>query len=122
MAEPYLTRLTRIVDELGPLQAADATLESRHFFSGAALYANGKIFVSLSPAGFAIELPEDTRRSLIDEGKGTEFRFFANGPVKRGYVALAESTVADDESMRELIAMGVNHALHMPDPKSVADK
>ena len=121
MAEPYLTRLVQIVDQLGPLQPGGATLESKHVFSGAALYANGKIFASLSPAGFAVKLPADTRRSLIEEGKGTEVRFFANGPVKQEYVALSESTVADEESIRELIALSVVYATDMPDPKSVAD-
>ena len=61
MAEPYLTRLAQIVAEIGPLPSGGATLESKHFFSGAALYVNGKIFASLSPAGFAVKLPEDTR-------------------------------------------------------------
>ena len=122
MAEPYLTRLAQIADELRPLQAGGATLESKHFFSGAALYADGKIFASLSPAGLAVKLPADTRRSLIEEGKGKEFRFFANGPVKREYVALSESTVADEQSIRELIALGVAYVVGMPDARSVADK
>ena len=122
MAEPYLTRLTQIVDELVPLPVGGAMLESKHFFSGAALYANGKIFASLSPAGFAVKLPVATRRSLIKEGKGAEFRFFAKGPVKREYVALSESTIADEATIRELIALSVDHALDMPDPKSAADK
>ena len=120
MAEAYLTRLAQIVDELGALQSGGATLESKHFFSGAALCINGKIFASLSPAGFAVKLPADTRRRLIEEGKGTEFRFFANGPVKREYIALSDSTV--DESLRELIAMSAGYALDMPDLKIVADK
>ena len=122
MAEPYLARLAQIVDELGPFRAGGGTVESKHFFSGAALYADGKILASLSPAGFAVKLPADTRRSLIEEGKGTEFTFFANGPVKREYVALSESTVADEGLIRELIALSVDYALDMPVPKSVADE
>ena len=121
MAEPYLTLLAQIVDRLGPLQVGGAKLESRHFFSGAALYANGKIFALLSPAGFAIKLPADRRRSLIEEGKGTEFRFFPNGPIKREYVALSEAIIADDESLRELIALGVDYALGKKDTKTSAD-
>ena len=122
MAEPYVTRLAQIVAELGPLQAQGATLESRHFFSGAALYADGKILASLSPAGFAVKLPPDTRKRLIEEGKATEFRFFTTGPVKREYVALSESTVADEESMRGLIASSIDYVLDTSASKSVADK
>ncbi len=121
MAEPYLSLLAQIVDRLEPLQVGDAKLESRHFFSGAALYANGKIFASLSPAGFAVKLPADRRRGLIEEGKGTEFRFFPSGPIKREYVALSEATIADEGSLRELIALGVDYALGMTGPKNSAD-
>ena len=49
-----------------------------------------------------------------------EFRFFANGPVKREYVALSETTIADKESIRELIALSVEYVL-TKDPKRVAD-
>ena len=118
MAEPYLSLLAQIVDRLEPLQVGDAKLESRHFFSGAALYANGKIFASLSPAGFAVKLPADKRKSLIEEGKGTEFRFFPSGPIKREY---AEATIANEGSLRELIALGVGFALGITDPKPRAD-
>ena len=122
MAQPYLTRLAQIVDELGPPQAHGTTIQCRHFFSGAALYANSNIFATLSPAGFALKLPAQTRMRLIQEGKGKEFRFFASGPVKRGYIALSESTVADRESLRELIELSVDYAVDVPDPKYVAGK
>ncbi len=122
MAEPYLSRLAQIIDELGPLKGSGATLEAKHFFSGAALYANGNIFATLSPAGFAVKLPLETRKSLIEEGKGTEFRFFANGPIKREYVALSESTVADEESIRELIALSIDYTLGTQDSKGGTEK
>ena len=108
MAEPYLTRLTQIVDGLGPLQIGGAMLEYKHFFSGAALYANGKIFASLSPAGFAIKLPLERRNSLIEEGKGTEFRFFPKGPIKKEYIVLSEATIAVEGSLREKIEVGID--------------
>ena len=121
MAEPYLTRLSQIVDKLAQLHTGGKTLESRHFFSGAVLYANGKICASLSPAGFAVKLPPNIRKSLIEQGMGTEFRFFANGPVKREYVVLSESTIANEESMRELIALSVDYVLCTHDPDSARD-
>jgi hypothetical protein len=42
MAEQYLTHITQVVEGLGPLQNGGVKLESRHFFSGAVLNANGK--------------------------------------------------------------------------------
>ena len=110
MAEPYLERLSQIVDRIGLISAGGATLETQHFFSGAALYANGRICASLSPAGFAVKLPAGVRQSLIDERKGKEFRFFAKGPVKREYVALSESVVRDEETLQKLINMSADYA------------
>ena len=109
MAEPHLTVLTQIIDNLGIHEDGGATLEAKHFFSGAALYANGKIVASLSPAGFALKLPPDIRNRLINEGAGTEFRFFASGPVKREYVALSDSAFADDDSVRQLLKLAIKH-------------
>ena len=111
MAEPYLRLLKQIVDGLGQLQIDDLKLESKHFFSGAALFANGKIFASLSPSGFAIKLPADLRKKLIESGKGTDFRFFANGPIKREYVALSDLTIADKKALRELIIFSIDYVL-----------
>ena len=113
MAEPYLTRLRQIVDALRPLEIGGVMLVFKHFFSGAALYANGKIFASLSPVGLAVKLPLERRNSLIEEGNGMEFRFFPSGPIKKEYVALSEATIADEESLRELIESGVKYVLGM---------
>jgi len=113
MAEPYLEPLSQMVSRL-ELQTPGVTLESKHFFSGAALYANGKICASLSPAGFALKLPADKRRSLIEEGAGAAFRFFANGPIKREYVMLSESIIQDDEVLQALIGSSVNYVVGRP--------
>ena len=103
MAEPYFERLSQIVSGSRPLLIDGVTLETKHFFSGAALYANGRICASLSPTGFAIKLPDEIRQSLIDEGGGREFRFFAKGPIKREYVALSESIVQDDDALERFL-------------------
>ena len=115
MAEPYLERLTQMVDGLEPLEIRGVTLKCKHFFSGAALYANGKICASLSPAGFALKLPETQRRRLISEGKGDEFRFFPNGPIKRDYAALSESVIQDKKVLQELVDESVRYVVRLSD-------
>jgi hypothetical protein len=110
VAEPYLQRLSHILDRLQLVSAEGLTLEPRHFFSGAALYVNGRICASLGPAGFAIKVPAGVRQSLLNEGKGKEFRFFAKGPIKREYVVLSEAAVQDDGTLQQLIAMSVAYA------------
>ena len=61
MAHRYLERLTALMGEATSGRFEDIKLEYKHFFSGAALYANGNICISLTPVGFAIELPEESR-------------------------------------------------------------
>ena len=115
MAEPYLELLSKMIAGIEPRQLRNVTLECKHFFSGAAVYANGKICGSLGPAGFAVKLPEDQRRDLISEGKGEEFRFFPNGPIKREYVLLSESIIQDANVLQELVGVSVSYVLGAPD-------
>ena len=122
MAEPYFTRLSQIVNQLGSLSADDVTLETKHFFSGAALYANGKTCASLSPSGFALKLPESTRLNLLGEGKGSEFRFFPNGPVKKEYVALSPSTLEDERILQGLIDLSVSYVVKQLNSSTSTDK
>ena len=103
-----------MVAGLESLLIPGVTLECKHFFSSAALYANGKICASLSPASFALKLPEGQRRSLINVGKGEEFRFFPNGPIKRDYVALSGSVVQNENVLQELVAASVSYVLGLP--------
>lgn len=115
MAEPYLEKLSQMVRGVeSPI--AGVTLETKHFFSGAALYASGKICASLSPAGFALKLPEDTRRRLIEAGEGAAFRFFANGPIKHEYVALSKPIIQDEEALRELLGVSIMYVLDLEAP------
>ena len=122
MAEPYFSRLSQIVSQLGPLSIDDANLEIKHFFSGAALYANGKICASLSPAGFALKLPEDARLNLLAEGKGREFHFFPKGPVKKGYIALPDSTLEDVRILQGLIDLSVSYVDNQLNSSTSTDK
>lgn len=116
MAEPYLERLSQIVDRLGPVPPEDVVFETKHFFSGAALYANGKMSASLSPSGFAVKLPAKVRQELISKGDGKEFRFFESGPIKREYVALSDAIVEDQDVLQMLIEMSVRYAIGAPNP------
>lgn len=58
MAQPYLDRLTATFRAANPPEPRGVIVECKHFFSGAALYVDGLIFATLTPAGFAIKLPE----------------------------------------------------------------
>ena len=111
MAEPYLKMLTKMISSFElPIQE-DVLLECKHFFSGAALYANGKICASLTPAGFGLKLPEEVRDRLFEGGEGRELRYFEAAPVKREYVVLSQSVVDDPERLKSLLELSISYVL-----------
>jgi hypothetical protein len=86
VAQPYLKTLEELVASEFP---NSSTLACRHFFGGAALYADSAICASLTPAGLAFKLPEQRCAELIESGEASPLRYFSNSPVKRGYVLFA---------------------------------
>ena len=114
MAEPYRTRLVEMLNELDLSKTAVATLETKHFFNGAALYANGTICLIHNPSGFAVKLRAEARDSLIAHGEGSEFRVFPNGPIKGAYVALSDAVLGNAALLRELINNSINYVLDLP--------
>ncbi len=111
MAEPYLKLLSRKITSLELPTSDEVLLECKHFFSGAALYANGKICASLTPAGFGLKLPAEVRNRLIEEGDGQELRYFETAPVKREYVALSQSVVDDPERLKSLLNLSIGYVV-----------
>lgn len=111
MAEPYLEMLSQKIVSLELQPPKGAVLDCKHFFSGAALYVNGKICASLTPAGFGLKLPQDVRDRMIYEGEGKELRYFENAPVKREYIALSQAIVEDRVKMKVLLLKSIEYAL-----------
>ena len=82
MAKEYLDKLSTLVKKLELETEIDSSLEVKHFFSGAALYSNGAICVSWSPAGLAFKLPKAEVTQLINDGRATPLKYFPTGPIK----------------------------------------
>ncbi len=85
MAKEYFEKLTNIVNELNINTEVSSKIEIKHFFSGAALYANERICASWSPSGLAFKLPENKVSKLIKEGKAIPLKYFQKGHVKKEY-------------------------------------
>ena len=109
MAQPYLDRLNEKLREANPPKPRGVRIECRHFFSGAALYANGKIFASLTPAGLAVKLPEPLRLALLRERRGRPLRYFEAAPIKKEYVVLSRRTASDRDQVRALLRAAIRH-------------
>jgi TfoX/Sxy family transcriptional regulator of competence genes len=93
-------------------------LEVKHFFSGAAVYADGRICITLTPVGFAIKLPETSRDMLVQEHGADRLRYFPDGPIKKDYVVLPDSMLEDMEALRHWVAIGIEYALTLPEPST----
>ena len=67
MAKEYVEKLSDLMKQITPHLSTKVDLEIKHFFSGAAVYADKRICISLTPAGFALKLPADLRDDLMKE-------------------------------------------------------
>jgi TfoX/Sxy family transcriptional regulator of competence genes len=83
---------------LAPACEAEVAIECKHFFSGAAAYANGRIFMTLTPVGLALKLPERARAALMKKG-ATPLRYFPKAPVKKDYVLIPDTLAADEAAL-----------------------
>ena len=102
MAEPYVGRLSDLVGDLSLGERAPFTLECRHFLGGAALYIDGTICASLTPVGLALKLPATAREAMFEDGPGHPLRYFDGGKVKKEYVVLSQSVVANSSEVKEV--------------------
>ncbi len=85
MAKIYLEKLSTLVTRLKIADEISKPIETKHFFSGAALYINETICVSWSPVGLAFKLPEKQVEKLINSGTAIPLKYFPKGHVKKGY-------------------------------------
>ena len=102
MAKIYLEKLQALIDQL-PLSGRERDdVTCKHFFSGAAAYVDGHIFMTLTPKGLALKLPEDDRQRLMGEG-GRALRYFPKAPIKRDYVVLSERLASASDRLARLV-------------------
>ena len=110
MAEPYLERLGAMLRATRPKTSQGVRLQCRHFFSGAALDANGTICASLTSVGFAVKLSQESRAALLRERRGTPLRYFEGGPIKKEYVVLSAATLSEPAAIRAFLREGIRCA------------
>lgn len=103
VTQEYLERLKSLTERLNARSFKGVALECKHFFSGAAVYAGGRMCMSWTPVGFAIKLPEAARIALI-QGGASSLRYFPKGPVKKDYVVLPNSILKGTKALRNLAA------------------
>jgi len=111
MTKEYLEKLSKLIHNIYPIKPKNFELIIKHFFSGAAVYANGKICMTITPIGFALKLPEEFRNKLINEKSAKPLRYFPKAPIKKEYVVLPEVKLKDLTVLKSLIKTSINYVI-----------
>jgi TfoX/Sxy family transcriptional regulator of competence genes len=117
MTKKYLDRLNDLMAEIAPDISTTASLEVKHFFNGAAVYADGRICISLTPAGFALKLPEALRDELMKEEGTKNLQYFPKAPIKKDYVVLSQRQLDDRDRFCFWVENSIEYVLTLPQPE-----
>ena len=109
MAKPYLDRIKVMISQFTEEKFKGTEFEFKHFFSGAALYVNGKISMTLTPVGLALKLPKQIRESLIKDKSAKTLRYFPKSPIKKDYVILLKKVMDDKTALYGLVEVCINY-------------
>ncbi len=116
MVDSYLNDLETVLTQTAAGLDSKTDIAARHFFSGAAAYADGRIFISLTPAGLALKLSEDDRAIL--QGLGARpLQYFPKAPVKKDYLVLPGSITQDSAALAGWVEKSVGFVLTLPKPQ-----
>lgn len=107
MAEPYLNELRSIVEQANMRCETAGDILCRHFFSGAAAYVDGHVFMTLTTVGLALKLPEDDRKTLFEQG-AKSLQYFPKAPVKKDYAVLPSRLVDDNSTLSDWISRSID--------------
>ena len=110
MTKEYLERLSELIKRVNLEKLENVKLEVKHFFSGAAVYVNSSICITLTPVGLAIKLPEQLRNKLIKQKGAKPLRYFVKGPIKKDYAVLPESMLTDIKNLRLWLKISIEYA------------
>jgi len=119
MTSDFVEQLESLIRDMGRALPADVTVDCERFFGGAAAYADGRIFMSLTPVGLAVKLPGPERDALMRDG-GKPLRYFPAAPVKKAYVIVPDGLAGNTELLKPWLARSVAYALSLPRPKKRA--
>jgi len=116
MADAYVKLLDEVLRQSAPVLKSTADIDVRHFFSGAAAYADGRIFMSLTPAGLAVKVSEDDRAALAELG-AQPLQYFPKAPIKKDYLVLPDTIAKDQTALANWIDKSVAYVLTLPKPR-----
>ncbi len=117
MAREYFDRLETLLRPVIGTLPPRIEVTIKHFFSGAAAYANGRICVTLTPVGLAMKLPEDSRSELKKAG-AKPLRYFPKGPIKQHYAVVPRTLWENQDELAFWAHKSIDYVLTLPRPKT----
>ena len=113
MVETHVQALRSLLE--GATSNADpgVAIECKHFFSGAAAYADGRIFMTLTSVGLALKLPDRSRTALLKDG-AAPLRYFPKGPIKKDYVLIPDRLRNRDSALAPWILESIRFCRALP--------
>ncbi len=117
MAKEFLEKLSTFVEQTAADLPEEITLECKHFFSGAALYAEKRICITFTPVGLAMKLPEKTRVNLFKNHQGVPLKYFPKAPIKKEYVLFPDGVTKRLKTLQKYAKESIAYVLTLPKPK-----
>ena len=117
MAREYVEKLEALLGPVSGKLPPEIEIGIKHFFSGAAAYANGRICITLTPVGLAMKLAKGDGARLTEEYGAKPLRYFPKAPVKKDYALLPESFGDDAAKLAHWARRSIDHVLARPRPK-----
>ncbi len=121
MAREYLNQLETLLRPVIESLPPKVAVTIKHFFGGAAAYAEGRICITLTTVGLAMKLPEDSRSELKKTGE-KPLRYFPNGPIKQDYAVLPRALWENQDDFDFWAKKSIDYALTLPYPKARSPK
>ena len=114
MAKEYVEKLSAFITKATSKMPGKINLECKHLFGGAALYADDRICITLTPVGLAIKLPEATREMLISNHKALPLQYFPKSPIKKGYALFPKGVASGGKVLHKYVNESIAYVLTIP--------
>ncbi|MCC6904409.1 MAG: TfoX/Sxy family protein [Anaerolineae bacterium] len=96
-----------------PCPPEEVDLTFRRMFGLFGVYARGRFFAIVSPAGLALKLPAAKHPPLIAAG-GRPLRFAPDGPTMREYMVVPPALLEDPARLTRWIEASLDYVLTLP--------
>ncbi|MDQ3044565.1 MAG: TfoX/Sxy family protein [Chloroflexota bacterium] len=114
---PDLDHLRGELERDADLLPPDIDLRFRPMFGGLGVYANERMFASISNIGLALKLPPEPRADLLREPGAKPLQYAENAPVSKESVIVPAAIRADPAHLAKWATLSIEYTASLPAPK-----